>query len=38
MWSRSCFLLRNSVARSDCFARMPKKRSTWLSHDALVGV
>ena len=28
-----CFLIKKSVARSDCLARMPKKPSTWLSQN-----
>jgi hypothetical protein len=38
MCSRSAFFERKSVSLSDCFPRMPKKLSTWLSQDALVGV
>ncbi len=36
--SRSAFLLGKFVSDSDCFERMPKNPSTWLSHEALVGV
>jgi hypothetical protein len=36
--SRSAALLEKCATPSDGFARMPKKPSTWFSHDALVGV
>lgn len=38
MCARSAVFEGKSVRLSDCFPRMPKKPSTWLSHDALVGV
>jgi hypothetical protein len=38
MWSARAFLDLKSVRKSDCLPRIPKKPSTWLSHDALVGV
>jgi len=38
MCSCSATLLGKCATPSDCCPRMPKKPSTWLSHDALVGV
>jgi len=37
-WSRNARLESQLVTPSDCLPRMPKKPSTWLSHEALVGV
>ena len=38
MCSRSATLLGKCATPSNCSPRMPKKPSTWFSHDALVGV
>lgn len=38
MWSRKARLDWKLVKLKDCLPRMPKKPSTWFSHDALVGV
>ena len=36
--SRSAFFVGKSVSLRDCLPKIPKKPSTWLSHEALVGV